>query len=256
MPAAHVSLHDSHRRFWRGGMAVPPGRELVPGYTVIAHLSRGETVDAYEVWSTERVCGCVARALRDEHAGRERPRRRLQREGELLASLTHPHIVRGYEVVDAPRVVLVVEKLHGETLEQLIAGRRRPPVDEVRRLGVQLCSALGYLHRHGRLHLDLRPSNVVSEGGRAKISDLSHARAPGPAPVCVGARAARSPEHARGEAVSVASDVWALGAVLHELLTGRRRVPRALAEVVDACGDPVPEGRPALYEVLDALEPD
>jgi serine/threonine protein kinase len=253
------------------------GRELAPGYTVMAHLSRGEALDVYEVWSAERFCSCVAKALRSEREEDERPRARLVREAELLTAFTHPHIVRGYGLVTEPRLMLILETLDGETLEHLLTSRRLT-VDEVRILGLQLCAALGYMHRHGVLHLDLKPSNVISECGRAKLIDLSLARPPGPVPRGLGTRAYLSPEQARGDAVSVATDVWGLGTVLHEALTRRapfftpngrypqldsraapvrarrRWIPRALADAVDACLDPVPEERPALYEVLDALE--
>jgi eukaryotic-like serine/threonine-protein kinase len=259
-------------------MTVDSGRELAPGYTVISHLSRGESLDVYEVWSAERWCSCVAKVLRDEHQERERPRRRLITEGRLLAAFTHPHIVRAYETIEEPRVVLVLETLDGDTLEHLLSRRRPLSIDEVRCLAVQLSSALAYMHRYGYLHLDLKPANIISEAGRAKLIDLSLARAPGRVPRGLGTRRYLSPEQARGEEVSVASDVWGLGAVLYEALTRRapfeahnggydqietraapvralrRWVPRELAEIVDACLDPAPGARPLLWEVVDELD--
>ena len=95
--------------------------------------------------------------------GRRASRRRLVREGELLLELAHPHIVRAYELRRrAPHPVLVLETLGGETLEHMIqSAPRRLAIADVAHLGLQLCSAIGYLHGHGYLHLDLKPSNVI-----------------------------------------------------------------------------------------------
>jgi eukaryotic-like serine/threonine-protein kinase len=258
-------------------VALTPGDRLLPGYEVISHLSRGRQLDVYEVWSAERQCSCVAKTLRPDCEGRDRARRRLLQEGRLLRSLTHPHIVRAYETIEAPRLTLILETLDGETLEHMLARRGRLALEEVRCLGLHLCSAVSYLHRHGYLHVDLKPSNVVSECGVAKLIDLSLARLPGPAPAGIGTRAYLSPEQARGGLLGRATDVWGIGAVLHEAITGerafesredgyaqldaraepvrarRRRVPRALAEAIDACLDPEPERRPRVRKLAAAL---
>ena len=89
-----------------------------------------------------------------------------------------------------------------------------PPPDaaDVAHLGLQLGSALAYLHRERRLHLDLKPSNVIAEAGRAKLIDLSLARPPGPAADGIGTWLYMSPEQARGGVLGPAADVWGLGA--------------------------------------------
>ena len=92
------------------------GAELARGYRVVSHLSRGRTLDAYAVWSDQRDCLCVAKVLRPEKLDDRSARRRLRAEGRLVERLSHPHIVRAYELVERPQPVLVLEALTGETL--------------------------------------------------------------------------------------------------------------------------------------------
>jgi eukaryotic-like serine/threonine-protein kinase len=263
-----------------GPPILAPGAPLAPGYEVIEHLSRGNALDVYDAWSVERDCRCVAKALRPDRAGDAGPRRRLLVEGRVLAALTHPHLVRAYELVRRPAPVLILETLEGETLDHLIAHRRaRLPAGELAHLGLQLCSAIGYLHRHGWLHLDLKPSNIVAEAGLAKVIDLSVARRPGRAHAGIGTPQYMAPEQARGGRLSEAADVWGLGAVLFEAasaqrpfsasgdgeyeqlerrlaaIRGLRRLPQGLAALIDACLEPAADDRPAVAELAAALTP-
>jgi len=171
-----------------------PGAELAPGYTVVAHLRRGDALDVYDLWSAERACRCIGKAV-GPWRGDERAPARLVQEGEILLSLTHPHIVRAYELLDGP--VLVLETLTGQTVSNLVAEDGPLRADEAAHLGQHLCSALGYLHRMGWLHLDLTPGNVIAMGGMAKLLDLSLARRPGPVPAGLGTQGYRAPEQAR-----------------------------------------------------------
>jgi eukaryotic-like serine/threonine-protein kinase len=256
------------------------GAALAPGYEVVEHLRRGSRLDVYDVWSEERDCRCVAKALRPDRLHEPRSRKALLGEGRLLTSLAHPHIVRAFEIVPRPQPVVVLETLTGHTLAQLLRGaRRRLSLEDVVWLGVHLCSAMHYLHGRGFLHLDLKPSNVISEDGKARVLDLSIARPPGRARKGVGTRIYMAPEQARGGVLSEAADVWGIGVVLFEAATGRRpfsgngdgprypqlerradpirehrRVPPAFAAVVDGCLEPDPGRRPALDELPDVLD--
>jgi eukaryotic-like serine/threonine-protein kinase len=200
--------------------ALAPGSAIAPGYQVIDHLSRGRALDVYDVWSDERECRCIAKGLRPDRAGDRSARRRLLREGRLLAKLSHPHIVRGYELLVSDAPLVIMETLSGETLAHLIEkGDRLLPV-EVAQLGLQLCSAIQYLHRHRILHLDLKPSNIVAEAGRAKIIDLSLARRPGRARSGIGTWCYMAPEQVRGGELGPEADVWGIGVVLWEAAAG------------------------------------
>ena len=262
----------------------PPVADLgLPGYEVVDHLFRKDAVDIFEVWSDERRCRCVAKALRPDQIDNARARERLVREGRLLQALDHPHLVRGYETLTSPRPVVILETLTGETLDHLIhrrRGRRLPSV-ELAFLGVHLASAVHYLHGKGYLHRDLKPSNVVVQQARAKVLDLSIAAAPGPARPGTGTRGYLSPEQARGDVLAAATDVWGIGATLFAAATGRapfqdpyakddarypqleqpppsirkhRRLPGVLAEAIDACLQPDPAHRPQVADLHAALD--
>ncbi|MDP8973491.1 MAG: serine/threonine protein kinase [Actinomycetota bacterium] len=208
-----------------------------------------------------------------------RTRRGLIREGRLLKRLTHPHIVRAYETIEQPHPTLILETLTGATLAYLIdISHRRLPLSDIVHLGLHLCSAIHYLHRRGILHLDLKPSNIVSERQLAKVLDLSVARPPGNGVKGVGTANYMSPEQARGDALGPAADVWGIGAVLFEAAAGEepfdayddetryeqlerradsirshRRVPRAFAAAVDACLEPDPAERPTVKDLMGTL---
>jgi serine/threonine protein kinase len=197
------------------------GVEIAPGYEVIEHLSRGRRLDVYDAWSAERGCRCVVKVVRPERAHEERSRALLLREGALLERLSHPHLVRAYETVIEPAPAVIMETLGGQTLAHMIEEERRElSPAELAQLGLQLGSAIRYLHRNGFLHLDLKPSNVVADGGRAKVIDLSLARPPGPAPAGIGTWCYLAPEQARGGELDAAADVWGIGVVLFEAATG------------------------------------
>jgi eukaryotic-like serine/threonine-protein kinase len=256
-----------------------PGSEIAPGYEVVEHLNRSRALDVYDCWSSERECRCIVKALRPDRLAELGMRRRLLAEGRLLAELCHPGIVRGYETLRRPEPLVVMETLTGETLAHLVDRRRRPfGARELAFLGLQLASAVGYLHRQGYVHLDLKPSNVVAECGRAKLIDLSLARRPGRTRAGVGTWCYMAPEQARGERVGPPADVWGVGVVLWEAACGetpfgdesieypqlehrapalqsRRRLPAALGRVVDRCLEPAPADRPSLAELRSALEP-
>jgi eukaryotic-like serine/threonine-protein kinase len=201
--------------------ALGPGAALAPGFTVVEHLSRTRRLDTFEVWSELRACSCVAKTLRPDRRGDERARQALIAEGRYLLELSHPHIVRGYELLEAPEIVVVMETLDGETLAHLVD--RNPDglaPEDVAHLGLHLASALRYLHNRGILHLDVKASNVVADSGRAKLIDLSLARPPGRYHAGVGTWCNLSPEQARGGELGPAADVWGLGTVLYEAATG------------------------------------
>jgi eukaryotic-like serine/threonine-protein kinase len=217
------------------------GAELAPGYEAIEHLRRGRDLDVYDAWSEERACRCVVKAVRPDRLHRDGPARRLLAEGRLLRELTHPHIVRAYEVFEQPAPMVVMETLAGETLGHMIEVREvELSAAELAQLGLHLASAIRYLHRHGVLHLDLKPSNVIAECGRAKLIDLSVARAPGPAHQGIGTHYYVAPEQVRGGRLGPAADVWGIGVVLFEAATGEPAFDDPDAEELDT-GEPYEE---------------
>jgi eukaryotic-like serine/threonine-protein kinase len=258
------------------------GREIAPGTTILEHLHRSAGLDVYDAWNRPRGCRVIVKTPRPDRLRNPRTRTRLVREGQLLRRLTHPHIVRAYEVHDGARPVIVMETLTGATLERLIGDAARPlGAAELANLGAHIAGALRHLHANGILHLDLKPANVVAEHGRAKLIDLSHARPPGRMRAGNGTWCYMAPEQARGGEIGPPADVWGLGIVLYSaalrrnalaeladeldvddpqlharlplLRRARPRLPAELSALVDACLEPLPGDRPALDDVLERL---
>jgi eukaryotic-like serine/threonine-protein kinase len=167
------------------------------GYRLLELLNSGHACDTWDAWSEERGCRVIVRTGD------------VRREGRLLQRLTHPNIVRAYEV---HRSYLVLETLSGSTLRALGALEH----DDAVEMGRQLCSAVGYLHRQGWLHLDLKPDNLIADGGRLKVIDFSIAQRPGRIEAGTGTRRWMAPEQEHGGRVSAATDVWGIGAVLRD----------------------------------------
>jgi eukaryotic-like serine/threonine-protein kinase len=195
------------------------GARLGDGLEVIAHLARSNVLDVYDAWSDPRGARVAVKALRPDRLRDRAARAALLAEGRLLARLTHPHLVRAYEVHEGARPLVVLETLRGATLAALIA-RRRLSTAETAQLGLQVGAALRYLGGHGLVHLDVKPSNVIADAGVAKLIDLSIARRPGLVTPGLGTWSNLSPEQAHGGFAGPAADVWGLGTVLYEALTG------------------------------------
>ena len=266
---------------WSAGQVHTPGELVLPGYEVVSLLSHGKRIDTYDVHSIERDCRCVVKILRVDRRDEPRVREAVLLEGRLLTELTHPHLVRAYEVHTEPAPAMVLQTLGGATLAALIDDGPLE-VSDTAQLGLHLVSVLSYLHRQGWLHLDVKPANIVVESGSATLIDLSLVGRPGSGRPGAGTRGYLAPEQAVGENLSSATDVWGVGVTLVESLTGlmphgdeatwesRRRVPlvhrrepRPLAplvgvpsaydELLRGCLSRSPADRPTLDEVRRTL---
>jgi serine/threonine-protein kinase len=200
------------------------------------------------------------------HAGAAEPGAargaRLQLEATAAARLSHPGIVTIHDVGfadDLPYVVM--EYVRGRTLSSLLARRPLPPARAVH-VVVQICRALQYAHAEGVVHRDVKSSNIMVDASwRAKLTDFGVARVVGRREsdtTIVGTPAYIAPEHARGGTADARSDLFSLGVVLYESLTGERPFPSddfttVLHEVVHL--DPVParERNFAVSPALDAV---
>ncbi|MEA3351857.1 MAG: protein kinase [Chloroflexota bacterium] len=167
--------------------------------------------------------------LREDFSRDPSFRERFRQEAKAAANLSHPNIVTVHDFgLDKGHIFIVMEYVRGSTLKELIEQRVRfQPKDGIR-LMVQACAGIGYAHRAGLVHCDVKPQNMlVSPDRRLKVTDFGIARALASirhdehSDVVWGSPQYFSPEQASGKSPSPASDVYSLGVVLYEMLTGR-----------------------------------
>ena len=243
----------------------------------------GEVYKARDVRIQRTVALKTLNAVPDDEAG---ARGRLMREARAVGALNHPHICALHDIGEHEgQDFLVMEFLQGETLARRL-GRGRLPLDEVLQIGAQIASALAAAHRAGVVHRDLKPANVMLTRGGVKLLDFGIAGYRAPDGVTPGATTASvawaepelagtlpymAPEQLEGRPVDRRADIFALGAVLFEMATGRRAfhstspaaviaaimadtrprassedasVPRVLDRLISACIARDPDERP------------
>jgi TolB-like protein/DNA-binding winged helix-turn-helix (wHTH) protein len=193
---------------------------------------------------------------------------RLRREARVSASLNHPGIctLHGIEEHEG-RLCLVMEFLEGTSLDKLIA-RAPLPLDQAIDIAIQVSTALSFAHSQGVVHRDIKPGNLfVTQGGSAKVMDFGIAVAAGDTgPASGGTPSYASPEQSRRGTLDGRSDIFSLGTVLYEMLTGRRmfqsgdeatppvwpaQVPKAVERIVARCVERDPANR---FQTADELK--
>jgi hypothetical protein len=210
-------------------------------FEITEHLGSGGFGDVYKA-TDSKLRRSVAIKLLPEVISHDAGRvARLQREARVLASLNHPNIAAIYELEEwAGRNFLVMELAPGETLAARI--KRGPiPMEDALKIAAQIADALEAAHEKNVVHRDLKPANVkITPDGRVKVLDFGLAKAYGPATtevspsdsptvsaaathagVILGTVSYMSPEQAKGRDVDQRTDIFAFGAVLYEMLTGR-----------------------------------
>jgi serine/threonine-protein kinase len=154
---------------------------------------------------------------------------RFLREIEIAAGLTHPHILPVYDSGDADGLLyFVMPYVEGESLRQRLDRDQQLPIDEAVQIAREVAGALESAHRHGVIHRDVKPANILLEEGHAVVADFGIAKALAATEherltltgVSVGTPQYMSPEQATGERTDARSDVYSLGAVLYEMLVG------------------------------------
>jgi serine/threonine protein kinase len=207
------------------------GDAIAPGRTVLQPLGGGSRYEVFLVWDDHRLAVLVAKVLRPELTADQAALRELAREGEALARLAHPVLVRGFDVVAGGRFPhLLMEHLEGPTLRDLIARDGALPLEQALPLGLHVASALHYLAAERMVHLDVKPDNVVM-GAPPRLIDLSVARSIEAAARLrrpVGTDGYMAPEQCDGGfgPVGPPADVFGLAATLHHAVSGARPFPR------------------------------
>jgi eukaryotic-like serine/threonine-protein kinase len=266
------------------------GTRLGP-YEIVALLATGGMGEVYRARDHRLGREVAVKTLPRASLGDASRRRRFDQEARAAGALNHPNILAVYDVgTEADGPYVVCELLEGDTLRARLRGPRPLPVAEAFALARQVASGLAAAHEKGIVHRDLKPANVfVTADGRAKILDFGLAKwlpAAGPSEATeatrpgtlLGTLGYMSPEQLRGEPADRRSDVFSFGALLYEMLSGRRAfgggsaaesmsailreepaplpgVPLALEVLVRRCLRKRPEDRfPSGRDLLAALE--
>src|SRR4051812_41188325 len=244
-------------------MALIAGSRLGP-YEIEAALGEGGMGEVYRARDTRLGRTVAIKILHGSLAADPVFTRRLENEARALSRIAHPNICVLHDVGVGTPTYLVLEYLDGAVLTDRIA-QGPLPVDEVRRLGVEICRALQTAHNAGIVHRDLKPANVMLTRSGAKLLDfgiaLEQRAAPGTDPTTaialtlpgtiVGTVSYMAPEQLTGLGADWRSDIFALGVVLYEAATGRRAfpgdTPTAIAAAILSTTPPPPS---ALREEL------
>jgi len=228
-------------------MSLTPGLRLGP-YEIVAPLGAGGMGEVYRARDTRLGREVAVKVLPEEVAGDAERLQRFEQEARAASALNHPNILTLHDFgSEGERVFLVTELLEGESLRELL---RRGPVAEKRaaEITAQVAQGLAAAHERGIVHRDLKPENLfLTRAGGVKILDFGLARMERPedasadamadattlletvAGSVLGTPGYMAPEQVRGERADARSDLFALGVVLHELLTGEAPFRRATA---------------------------
>jgi serine/threonine-protein kinase len=263
------------------------GDEIVPELITLKQLGGGSRYEVYIAWHERLQSAVVAKIVRPDQVHGESALRGLRREARMLRRLSHPVIVRSFgAVLDGARPHLVLEHVEGPTLKSLLKRDSPLPLDQVLPLALHIGSALHYMTTEERVHLDVKPGNIVMSAP-PRLIDLSLARTVEQAAKLrrrVGTRLYMAPEQCEaghGAEIGPPADVWGLGFTLYEAIAGRRpfaagsadadsteypqlhgspeplpmNVPSVLSQQVLQCLSRDPRQRPTASDLSRALGP-
>ena len=198
-------------------------------YELVSELGRGTSGVVYKAHDPKLDRLVALKILRPELVSLDESgvslKQRFHQEAVAAGRLTHPAIVAVHDVGEAEgRPFMVMEYSEGGTLADLLLGGRPLPLADAVAIVVQVCAALDYAHRHGVVHRDIKPRNILVAPGVTKVTDFGTARILGAnhtqTGTMLGTPAYMSPEMVRGQAADPRSDLFSVGVVLYETLTG------------------------------------
>ena len=256
-------------------MPQEPGTRLGP-YQIVAPIGAGGMGEVYKATDTRLNRTVAIKVLPPRFSENPEMKQRFEREAQTIAGLNHPNICTLFDVGrQGDTDFLVMEYLEGETLAARIA-RGALPFDEAMKVAVAIADALDKAHGQGITHRDLKPGNVMLTEKGAKLLDFGLAKlrespqaaaaaiissvglnttAPG---TILGTMQYMAPEQLEGKEADARTDIFAFGAVLYEMVTGRKAFegksqPHLIAAIVSAQPDPISKTQPATPAALDFL---
>jgi serine/threonine protein kinase len=241
-----------------------PGQMLGP-YQILEQIGEGGMATVYKAYQPSMDRNVAIKVLPSQLAESAEFAKRFQQEARIIAKLEHPHILPVFDYGESEGITyLVMRYLEAGTLRDKMELGRPLPLDEIDRLFTQLADALGYAHSFGIIHRDLKPSNALidSQGnlfltdfGIAKLLESASPRLT-QTDAIMGTPAYISPEQAQAAKVDQRSDIYSLGIILYEMVTGR--VPfvaeTPLAVILKHVSDPLPLPSTLKPDIPEAIE--
>ena len=204
------------------------GRVIGNRYEIIEKIGEGGMATVYKAKCNILKRYVAVKVLRDEFTTDEEFIKRFNTEAQAAASLTHPNIVSIYDVGHEENIYyIVMELVQGKTLKEIINEDGALPWKWALNVSIQVASALEMAHKNNIVHRDIKPHNIIiTEDGIAKVTDFGIAKAVSNSTITafgttIGSVHYFSPEHARGGYTDAKSDLYSLGVVMYEMLTGR-----------------------------------
>ena len=208
--------------------APAPAAGIEKAYTLGKPIGQGGMGVVYEAYDRNLKRSVAIKMLRDEYKLDDDAKRSFMEEARMVAELHHPAIVDIHNIIEDDRgLYLIFERLEGHTLDEVLAKRKRLPLNEIKDILKQVCAALDYAHARDVVHRDLKPSNVMLTERGVKVLDFGisrHAARAGntaTTQTVTGTPHYMAPEQEYG-IVQKENDVFSLGAVLYEMVTGVR----------------------------------
>ena len=204
------------------------GKTIGSRYEILEKIGVGGMATVYKAKDNILKRNVAIKVLRDEFTTDEEFIKRFNTEAQSAASLTHPNIVSIYDVGHEENLYFIVmELIKGKTLKQIITEEGVLPWKWSINIAMQIASALEMAHKNNIIHRDIKPHNIIiTEDGIAKVTDFGIAKAVSNSTITafgttIGSVHYFSPEHARGGYTDAKSDIYSLGVVMYEMVTGR-----------------------------------
>jgi serine/threonine protein kinase len=202
--------------------------DQVGKYKILEKVGQGATSTVYKGYDDALGRYVAIKTMSAESGGDETLRKRFEREAQSAARLAHPHIITVYDYgQEQDKLYIAMELLEGMDLKQAIVDHKLPTLDQQLDVMEQICEGLAFAHANEIIHRDLKPANIrLLADGQVKIMDFGLARQAGSdmtrTGLVMGTPYYMSPEQMRGEHVDARSDIFSLGCVFYELLTGTK----------------------------------